>query len=288
MNDPRASLPSLHFALATLALASLPSASASEGHLRAHHDDRALVGGDYCTWSPNTTCYLTGWPACCALPDHSSVCPEDPPPCGIAAPVANLTNVSLTEFDGATVDILGSDYCTYSPDTDCYTSGWPDCCQKSDCPEERPPCDVPGVTGILGDAGDVDLDNITLPVFDGTTGVILGGDYCTYGPDKSCYANGKPACCLDENETCPQEQPPCDVDTTVAPTSPASETSATTVPGAADTNPTTGSDDAEGTDSGESPGNLNDSTSAASGVFHACAYASVVAVSVVVLAGESW
>ncbi|KAL9187655.1 hypothetical protein ACHAXT_006033 [Thalassiosira profunda] len=39
---------------------------------------------------------------------------------------------------------------------------------------------------------------------------LLGEDYCTWGFDYECYAEGKPACCFDDSE-CPEEQPPCDL-----------------------------------------------------------------------------
>ena len=38
-----------------------------------------------------------------------------------------------------------------------------------------------------------------------------GSSYCTYSPDKTCYVTGWPACCEDK-ETCPEEQPPCEID----------------------------------------------------------------------------
>ena len=42
---------------------------------------RALVGGSYCTFSPNATCYYpSGWPSCCSV-DSGASCPEEQPPC---------------------------------------------------------------------------------------------------------------------------------------------------------------------------------------------------------------
>jgi hypothetical protein len=39
------------------------------------------VGGDYCTYSPNVTCYYpAGWPLCCSTQPGAS-CPEEQPPC---------------------------------------------------------------------------------------------------------------------------------------------------------------------------------------------------------------
>jgi len=31
-----------------------------------HRRQQALIGGDYCIWGPDETCYEAGWPACCA------------------------------------------------------------------------------------------------------------------------------------------------------------------------------------------------------------------------------
>ena len=48
--------------------------------------------------------------------------------------------------------MVGTSYCTYSPDYDCYEKGWPECCQKKegkDCPAERPPCDVASAPTFL-------------------------------------------------------------------------------------------------------------------------------------------
>ena len=38
------------------------------------------VGTSYCTYSQNTTCYLSGWPTCCGV-DSGASCPDDQPPC---------------------------------------------------------------------------------------------------------------------------------------------------------------------------------------------------------------
>ena len=101
--------------------------------------------------------------------------------------------VELAETTWASVPLVGSSYCTYSPDTTCYQSGWPSCCEEDSdsadaCPEERPPCE---------------LDISTPP--------IVGGSYCTYSPNTACYQSGWPSCCGVDNATCPEEQPPCEV-----------------------------------------------------------------------------
>lgn len=41
-----------------------------------------------------------------------------------------------------------------------------------------------------------------------------GASYCTYSPDKKCYSNGWPACCMSDvfpGASCPAEQPGCDI-----------------------------------------------------------------------------
>ncbi|OEU13166.1 hypothetical protein FRACYDRAFT_219211, partial [Fragilariopsis cylindrus CCMP1102] len=100
---------------------------------------------------------------------------------------------------------LGEDYCTNSPDTDCYVNGRPECCldDSSECPEEQPPCNVVSSTP----------SPTSVPV------PLPGADYCTYSPDTDCYVNnGKPECCLDDSTDCPEEQPPCDVVNSPSPT----------------------------------------------------------------------
>ena len=41
---------------------------------------RNLLGESYCTYSPDKSCYITGWPACCLV---EGTCPEEQPPCEI-------------------------------------------------------------------------------------------------------------------------------------------------------------------------------------------------------------
>jgi len=40
--------------------------------------------------------------------------------------------------------LFGSSYCTYAPDTSCYSSGWPACCGDDSihCPDMQPDCEV--------------------------------------------------------------------------------------------------------------------------------------------------
>ena len=34
------------------------------------------VGSTYCTYSPDTTCYLSGWPTCCSPANNLVVCQD--------------------------------------------------------------------------------------------------------------------------------------------------------------------------------------------------------------------
>ena len=102
----------------------------------------------------------------------------------------------------AVIGQLGEDYCTNSPDTDCYVNGKPECCldDSSECPKEEPPCNV------------VSSPSPTTPSPTSVPVPLPGADYCTYSPDTDCYVNnGKPECCLDDSTDCTEEQPPCDV-----------------------------------------------------------------------------
>ena len=65
--------------------------------------------------------------------------------------------VEFVETSSTSVPLLGSSYCTYSPNTTCYPSGWPSCCgvdSGASCPEEQPPCDYcevgPAANASLG------------------------------------------------------------------------------------------------------------------------------------------
>jgi len=121
-----------------------------------------VVGGDYCTWAPNTDCYESGWPGCCG--NETVSCPEVRPPCDEI--------------------VAGQSYCTYAPDYKCYSGGWPSCCSTDgeECPEQQPACEHP-----------------------------LGASYCTWAPNAECYEGGWPACCQNGTSACPDEQPPCNV-----------------------------------------------------------------------------
>ncbi|KAL7534315.1 hypothetical protein ACHAXR_005787 [Thalassiosira sp. AJA248-18] len=81
----------------------------------------------------------------------------------------------------------GSDYCTWSPDNDCYKKGWPKCCVVDDqpCPDYQPRCDKQPP----------------------------GGDYCAWKPDDDCYPSyGRPTCCERFKGTnCPTDRPNCEV-----------------------------------------------------------------------------
>ena len=80
-------------------------------------------GSHYCTHVPDETCYLSGWPSCCA--NGANTCPQEKPGC----------------------DVAGSHYCTHAPDEACYATGWPSCCTGADapaqtCPTVKPSCEL--------------------------------------------------------------------------------------------------------------------------------------------------
>jgi hypothetical protein len=42
---------------------------------------------------------------------------------------------------------------------------------------------------------------------------VPGSSFCTNSPDMTCYESGWPSCCVEDGgETCPEEQPPCEID----------------------------------------------------------------------------
>jgi len=103
----------------------------------------AVLGADYCTYSPDPTCYSNnGKPDCCL--DDGIECPAEAAPCDVVG-----SETEAPTFGAATttppVAIVGADYCTFAPDPTCYSnSGKPDCCLDDavDCPAEAAPCDV--------------------------------------------------------------------------------------------------------------------------------------------------
>ena len=56
------------------------------------HRDRKLLGESYCTYSPDKSCYITGWPACCLV---EGTCPEEQPPCEIPDMSMSMPAMSL-------------------------------------------------------------------------------------------------------------------------------------------------------------------------------------------------
>jgi len=124
-----------------------------------------MVGTSYCTWSPDAACFPSnhGWPACCK--EGAEKCPDERPACeaAIAAPEiaeeAAEAAKEIEEIVGGTPGIVipetaevveepmvGTSYCTWSPDAACFPSsnGWPACCREGaeSCPDERPACEA--------------------------------------------------------------------------------------------------------------------------------------------------
>jgi len=120
--------------------------------------------------------------------------------------------------------MTGTSYCTYSPDKECYSSGWPDCCSSSDpndCPDERPSCDSNDTTGTsyCTYAPDTECYSSGWPDCCSSSNPndcpderpsCDSGRYCVFAPDPTCYDGGWPECCQDDNKGCPDTQPPCD------------------------------------------------------------------------------
>jgi len=59
---------------------------------------------------------------------------------------------------------------------------------------------------------------------------LLGSSYCTYAPDETCYEGGWPKCCgKKDGKDCPEEQPPCEIETEEPTPAPIGATDAPTV-----------------------------------------------------------
>ena len=62
----------------------------------ADNNNRKLLGESFCTYSPDKTCYATGWPACCD-DKKGKDCPKEQPPCEITAPMSMSMSMSHEE-----------------------------------------------------------------------------------------------------------------------------------------------------------------------------------------------
>jgi hypothetical protein len=147
-----------------------------------------------CSWPDDAACPIGQF---CELPEGDcrtklasvpGLCTGIPPMCTqelnevCGCDGATYGNPCMAKGNGASVlhdgpckgeNKFGTDYCTWSPDKDCYEEGWPKCCEHDDqpCPPDvahKPRCDKDGPPGR---------------------------DYCAWAPDRSCYASGWPACC---------------------------------------------------------------------------------------------
>jgi hypothetical protein len=144
-----------------------------------------VMGESVCTYAPNTTCYpIIGHPICCLL--DKDLCNSLGEPCFDASILASLDPAVLAAFEaegglegliggigpvipqnvsdfsegdllsgGGMIGgntLLGSSYCTYSPNITCFpsTNGFPPCCVEDPKPEgcgtgEYPECEKTAV-----------------------------------------------------------------------------------------------------------------------------------------------
>ena len=118
------------------------------------HDNSFFCGMDY---DMVTQKCLESKP--CPSGDHAS-CPGDEgcyivPSCTIeynehSSPDITLATIPAEETSAAAVEsspetVVGSSYCTHSPNYTCYAAGWPACCTEEswdNCPPVQPFCDV--------------------------------------------------------------------------------------------------------------------------------------------------
>jgi hypothetical protein len=125
-----------------------------------------MMGESVCTYSPDTTCYpIIGHPICCLVDED--LCNSLGEPCFDASILTSLDPAVLAEFEAAGGlegligglgpvipggDMMGSNFCTYSPNTTCFpsTNGFPPCCAEDPKPEgcgtgEYPECEKTAV-----------------------------------------------------------------------------------------------------------------------------------------------
>ena len=104
-----------------------------------------LVGQYYCTYGPDPSCYIDGWPSCCNVSDEGP-CPITQPSCDVTTTSTTTTFTTTTtttaapDFPGDTnttpdpsepvpTPAFGPSYCNSLLDFDCYADGLPACCQ---------------------------------------------------------------------------------------------------------------------------------------------------------------
>jgi hypothetical protein len=105
--------------------------------------------------------------------------------------------VEFVETSSTSVPLLGSSYCTYSPNTTCYPSGLPSCCGVDSgvsCPEEQPPCDYcevgPAADATLGCGTPGQFCQLEMGVCNNKAGIHPG--VCIETPDM-CTMDMNPA-----------------------------------------------------------------------------------------------
>mmetsp|Transcript_31720 Transcript_31720/g.34068 ORF Transcript_31720/g.34068 Transcript_31720/m.34068 type:complete len:289 (+) Transcript_31720:79-945(+) len=150
----------------------------------------AVVGADYCTYSPDPTCYSnSGKPDCCL--DDAVECPAEAAPCDVVggseteAPTGGAATTTTPPV--AVVDEAAS-----APPTPQSTD------TSIIIPSPGPTTPVPSAQG----------DDVFEP-----PAAVVGTDYCSFAPEPTCYPNskGKPECCLDDAIECVAGKPPCDI-----------------------------------------------------------------------------
>ena len=162
--------------------------------------DNGPPGSSYCTHSPDYTCYLNGWPACCTESGGVN-CPKTKPFCD--------NNRS------------GSSYCTYSADNSCYRNGWPKCCDAASGLTVRMFIFALSLYPPEPIISHFELSNEQCPLEQPMCDKFNPENYCRFSPDYNCYpaTNGLPSCCaLQDGINCPKTKPNCNLssDETIA------------------------------------------------------------------------
>ena len=117
-----------------------------------------LTGASYCYSPANYDCYAEGVPVCCKV---------DPTTCDASASPACDTSVEpfpLSQEGESGTMVAGSSYCLWGvelePAYDCYTNGYPSCCEARECTTvEPPPCDLVNDANAADTTGNVTSDS---------------------------------------------------------------------------------------------------------------------------------
>jgi len=95
-------------------------------------DDGTMAGESYCTYSPDKTCYETGWPACC---EDDDTCPEERPECEIEYDKCADFDTLKEAEEACTEEHECGELSDYNFGPDCVANKYEHCTEIFFCPD---------------------------------------------------------------------------------------------------------------------------------------------------------